>query len=332
MEDMNKRLPEALGDRIAFLRKLKGMTQAQLAERMGISAQAVSKWESGLSCPDIMMLVPLAEIFGVSTDVLLGGGTIGGENIASGDACQEKNQEDNEEQTAQEASDKEDNEPIFTLKEDSHKSKEVIHSLFIDIAAVETLIKEGDEFALDLSSYPNGDCKEEIRDGVWRIKEKGFKVAFFGLGSLNNLLTERRIVITIPRGYHFDNVKIRLGAGRLVGKGIIADTSDIDLGAGELVVADYHSGPAKIKCGMGKIMLEGSMWGKCKLDCGMGEIAASISTPKDYGYKVNVGMGEVRIGADKFSGMGGSYKVNTDAFSFFDINCSMGSVKMVFPD
>ena len=54
-----------------FLRKLKGLTQAQLAEKLGISAQAVSKWESGLSCPDIMMLVPLADIFGVSTDMLL---------------------------------------------------------------------------------------------------------------------------------------------------------------------------------------------------------------------------------------------------------------------
>ena len=67
MKTANIRLPEAFGDRISFLRKLKGLTQAQLAEKLGISAQAVSKWESGLSCPDIMMLVPLADIFGVST-------------------------------------------------------------------------------------------------------------------------------------------------------------------------------------------------------------------------------------------------------------------------
>lgn len=57
MKTANIRLPEAFGDRISFLRKLKGLTQAQLAEKLGISAQAVSKWESGLSCPDIMMLV-----------------------------------------------------------------------------------------------------------------------------------------------------------------------------------------------------------------------------------------------------------------------------------
>ena len=47
MKTANIRLPEAFGDRISFLRKLKGLTQAQLAEKLGISAQAVSKWESG---------------------------------------------------------------------------------------------------------------------------------------------------------------------------------------------------------------------------------------------------------------------------------------------
>ena len=65
-------IPGAMGERITYLRKRKKMTQAQLAEQLGISAQAVSKWESGLSCPDIMTLVPLSQVLGVSTDELLG--------------------------------------------------------------------------------------------------------------------------------------------------------------------------------------------------------------------------------------------------------------------
>ena len=48
------------------------MTQEQLAERMGVSAQAVSKWENNLSCPDISVLPELAEVFGISVDELLG--------------------------------------------------------------------------------------------------------------------------------------------------------------------------------------------------------------------------------------------------------------------
>lgn len=48
------------------------MTQDQLAERLGVTAQAVSKWENDQSCPDINMLPRLAEIFGTTTDALLG--------------------------------------------------------------------------------------------------------------------------------------------------------------------------------------------------------------------------------------------------------------------
>lgn len=49
-----------LGTRISELRREKGMTQEQLAKLVGISAPAVSKWETGSSCPDIALLCPLA--------------------------------------------------------------------------------------------------------------------------------------------------------------------------------------------------------------------------------------------------------------------------------
>ena len=61
-----------LGKRIMQLRKRLGLTQEQLAERVGVSAQAVSKWENDLSCPDISLLPVLAEIFGITVDELLG--------------------------------------------------------------------------------------------------------------------------------------------------------------------------------------------------------------------------------------------------------------------
>lgn len=62
----------SLGKRIAQLRKQNGFTQEQLAERVGVSAQAVSKWENDISCPDITTLPLLADIFHVSVDELLG--------------------------------------------------------------------------------------------------------------------------------------------------------------------------------------------------------------------------------------------------------------------
>ena len=56
---------------IAELRKQHGMTQLELAEKMGVTDKAVSKWERDLSCPDINSIPNLAEIFGVSVEELM---------------------------------------------------------------------------------------------------------------------------------------------------------------------------------------------------------------------------------------------------------------------
>lgn len=60
------------GRRISALRKARGMTQEALAQRLGITNQAVSKWESDQCCPDIMQLPALADIFEISMDALFG--------------------------------------------------------------------------------------------------------------------------------------------------------------------------------------------------------------------------------------------------------------------
>ncbi len=67
MFDMQK-----IGKKIVSLRKQNNMTQMELADKMGISFQAVSNWERGNSMPDISKLPELAEIFEVSLDELLG--------------------------------------------------------------------------------------------------------------------------------------------------------------------------------------------------------------------------------------------------------------------
>ena len=66
---------QQVGSRISKLRKSIGITQTGLADRLGISFQAVSNWERGVSMPDISKLKELSEIFGVTVDEILGGGT-----------------------------------------------------------------------------------------------------------------------------------------------------------------------------------------------------------------------------------------------------------------
>ena len=60
-----------LADKIIYLRKQQNWSQEQLAEQLGVSRQSVSKWESGLSIPDLDKIIKMSRIFGVSTDYLI---------------------------------------------------------------------------------------------------------------------------------------------------------------------------------------------------------------------------------------------------------------------
>ena len=59
------------GKKLYLLRKKKGYSQDKFAEKMGVSRQAVSKWERGESVPDIYVLKQIADLFGVSVDYLI---------------------------------------------------------------------------------------------------------------------------------------------------------------------------------------------------------------------------------------------------------------------
>ena len=63
-----------IGSNIAALRKEKGITQEELANALGVSAQAVSKWENNSSCPAVSLLTDIADYFGVTVDALLRSG------------------------------------------------------------------------------------------------------------------------------------------------------------------------------------------------------------------------------------------------------------------
>lgn len=64
---------QTLGERIAEARKRNGYTQEEFSQKLNVTAQAVSKWENDLSCPDIQLLPKIAELLNVSIDELLTG-------------------------------------------------------------------------------------------------------------------------------------------------------------------------------------------------------------------------------------------------------------------
>lgn len=65
-----------IGGYIQHLRKAAGLTQKQLAERLGVTFQAVSKWETGETLPDASLLLPLCEQLNTTADKLLNGGSV----------------------------------------------------------------------------------------------------------------------------------------------------------------------------------------------------------------------------------------------------------------
>ncbi|EGT3850396.1 helix-turn-helix domain-containing protein [Clostridioides difficile] len=62
-----------MADRIQYLRKAKGISQEELADKVGVSRQAVSKWESEQSTPDLEKIIIMSDFFGVTTDYILKG-------------------------------------------------------------------------------------------------------------------------------------------------------------------------------------------------------------------------------------------------------------------
>ena len=71
MQEDQDRLAEVIGKNIMRLRKLAGLTQSELAQKLNYSDKSVSKWEQGNGIPDVRILMQLAELFGVTLDELV---------------------------------------------------------------------------------------------------------------------------------------------------------------------------------------------------------------------------------------------------------------------
>lgn len=71
------------GNTVKELREARGMTQTELADKLGVSNKTVSKWETGKGLPDITLLQPLAQALGISVIELMNGEQIANKNISA---------------------------------------------------------------------------------------------------------------------------------------------------------------------------------------------------------------------------------------------------------
>lgn len=77
----DEKIKARLGSNIAACRKAAGLTQAGLAEKLNYSDKAISKWERGESVPDVLTLLQLSRLFGISLDALVGGEAVAGTEL-----------------------------------------------------------------------------------------------------------------------------------------------------------------------------------------------------------------------------------------------------------
>ena len=119
----------SIAERILTLRKSKGMSQEQLAEAVGVSRQAVSKWESEQASPDPEKIIAMSEIFGVTTDYLLKGIEPEKEEAKTEEKAEEKAEEKKTEDTHMTVGDVLD-QKILTEK-NKEKSKKLLKYVLI---------------------------------------------------------------------------------------------------------------------------------------------------------------------------------------------------------
>jgi transcriptional regulator with XRE-family HTH domain len=129
---------EILGNKLYELRKQAGLSQEAFAEKLGVSRQAVSKWECGASLPDTDNLITIANLYNISLDEL-----IGRPAPAKADEAQDEEDEDEKEDAEAEAYYSDDGTPADTKR----KTLRILHALPYPIFATAVFLLWG--FLLD---------------------------------------------------------------------------------------------------------------------------------------------------------------------------------------
>lgn len=173
---------QKLGNFISKLRKEKGLTQQELAAKLNLTDKAISKWERGLSCPDISLLVPLSELLGVSVNELLLGEKI----------------KDNLTKSSADKSTKEVIKlSINELKKNKKKNKLLKYSLLLLVIIILLIIS-----FQTIREYNEKQEKEEVEETISTVK-KNLETLHYRiddpLRSPNYLVDYKNITYVIPK-------------------------------------------------------------------------------------------------------------------------------------
>lgn len=201
-------MKETFGQRLSRLRKEKGLTQEDIASKVTISPQAVSKWENDISSPDISTLGQLADLLGVSVDELLGREE-GSSKCESVDAEKVETEVVEDEDKYQEHKDDSvrfDNEGIHVHSKDGHRVEVTSDGVFINGKSYREVHKKASrkKMVVDLLSSISffvGILSYIIVGFLWKDHNLGWSAGWtfilFGivLSSLVKSIAEKRFVL-----------------------------------------------------------------------------------------------------------------------------------------
>lgn len=135
------------------------------------------------------------------------------------------------------------------------------------------------------------------------------------------------IEITVPNDFTFNQLKLDVGAGKVSVNELNAENITLETGAGALKVGQINAHQLNVKTGMGNTELKHILCNQLKIDLGMGNVEATLQDKiEEYGYNVGVGLGNVNLGENKFSGIAQDKTNYSTKERKIDIVCGMGNV------
>lgn len=198
-----------------------------------------------------------------------------------------------------------------------------VESLNIDLDASEVEVKAGNEFKIEANNISNDTFKSYVQNGKWYIEDK-MTSKIFNFNNFNS-----KITIYVPESFNAKELKIDIGAGKLIADKLNASTTDINVGAGDLKMYNLKTDDINIDCGVGNVEINGIVNNKGYVKCGVGNVMLNLKgNEKDYNYNLSLGIGEVNLNGNSFAGFGNKVIDNTSQGKSFKVDCGIGKVSL----
>lgn len=193
-----------------------------------------------------------------------------------------------------------------------------ITALNFNVGYGDVTVVLGDEFSISCSD--DSRMEQSFNNGILTLSHH----------SKRTLREVPRLIVTLPENV-YDSVTFDVGMSSFTADGIACKIADISVGAGQMTLTNFTSSESStLSVGMGQLNLDGTLTGQVDANVGMGQMDFDLTNPLEYGYEVGVGIGSIAIGDTSFTGIGNEGSHNSNAKTFYDLSCGMGTLNVNF--